>query len=85
MNPASDLFRPQEGFLIGAHHGLELSDVDRVCALLVEPPVCCGSEGLRAFRCRGLQGLRVRVLRALNLSAEKKESLQPLTPQRYKP
>ncbi|CAE7408665.1 rfbH, partial [Symbiodinium natans] len=26
----------KEGFLIGAHHGLELSDVDRVCALLVE-------------------------------------------------
>jgi hypothetical protein len=27
--------RPQEGFLIGAHHGLELSDVDRVCELLI--------------------------------------------------
>ena len=25
----------QEGFLIGAHHGLELSDVDRVCELLI--------------------------------------------------
>ena len=32
-----DAFVAQEGFLIGAHHGLELSDVDRVCALLVEP------------------------------------------------
>lgn len=26
----------REGFLIGAHHGLDISDVDRVCALLVE-------------------------------------------------
>lgn len=25
----------KEGFLIGAHHGLELSDVDRVCELLI--------------------------------------------------
>lgn len=26
----------REGFLIGAHHGLELADVDRVCELLVK-------------------------------------------------
>merc|ERR1719378_502891 len=26
----------KEGFLIGAHHGLELEDVDRVCDLLIE-------------------------------------------------
>lgn len=26
----------KEGFLIGAHHGLELEDIDRVCNLLVE-------------------------------------------------
>lgn len=25
----------KEGFLIGAHHGLELEDVDRVCELLI--------------------------------------------------
>ena len=29
---------PKEGFLIGAHHGLELSDVDRVCELLIMQP-----------------------------------------------
>lgn len=26
----------KEGFLIGAHHGLELEDIDRVCELLIE-------------------------------------------------
>lgn len=26
----------KEGFLIGAHHGLELEDIDRVCDLLIE-------------------------------------------------
>ncbi|CAE8714924.1 unnamed protein product [Polarella glacialis] len=26
----------KDGFLIGAHHGLELEDIDRVCALLIE-------------------------------------------------
>merc|ERR1712226_1539731 len=26
----------REGFLIGAHHGLELDDIDRVCDLLIE-------------------------------------------------
>merc|ERR1712039_438004 len=26
----------REGFLIGAHHGLEFADIDRVCALLIE-------------------------------------------------
>merc|ERR1712232_1176454 len=26
----------REGFLIGAHHGLELEDIDRVCNLLIE-------------------------------------------------
>lgn len=26
----------REGFLIGAHHGLELEDIDRVCDLLIE-------------------------------------------------
>ena len=29
----------QDGFLIGAHHGLELEDVDRVCELLIAPHV----------------------------------------------
>lgn len=26
----------RDGFLIGAHHGLELEDIDRVCDLLIE-------------------------------------------------
>lgn len=33
--PASDRIMA-EGFLIGAHHGLSLADVDRVCKLLIE-------------------------------------------------
>merc|ERR1719247_2213050 len=33
--PASDRIMA-EGFLIGAHHGVSIADVDRVCKLLIE-------------------------------------------------
>ena len=47
-----NLLSPKEGFLIGAHHGLDISDVDRVCALLVELPglgVPRAGQGFRAL------------------------------------
>merc|ERR1719356_2331953 len=38
----------REGFLIGAHHGLELEDIDRVCDLLIDYDKKNGAVGMGA-------------------------------------